>query len=193
MKTPHRNPWRLLALFLLALAPLSTFAANGDDDTDTFEPDQYFFLSPTLAYPPAAIGMGARGRLFDGRGKGVQAALVFTGDRGPGDADIVVDAIYAEGAGDHWQTLSLGARWVPLVRTHVAPFLGVGLSENWVQLSGSRPPPTACCGRHDHAWGVYASFGLTYQRVYIETRWIYIPDLFRRKTTLWTLSAGFGF
>lgn len=181
------------ALALLALTPLAAFGANGDDDSDSFEPDQYFFLSPTLAYPPAALGMGGRGRLFNDRGFGVQTALVFTGDRGPGDADIVVDAAYVQGGGDHWETLSVGARWVPLVRTHIAPFLGVGLNHQWMQLASNRPPPSACCGRHDHSWGAYASFGFTYQRFYIETRWLYATDLFRRKTTLWTLSAGYGF
>lgn len=183
----------VFALALLALSPLALLAAYGDDDTDSFEPDQYFFLSPTLAYSPGALGMGAHGRLFDGRGQGVQAALVFTGDRGPGDADIVVDAVYVQGSGDRWENLSIGARWVPLVRTHVTPFLGVGLSHQWMQLAGDRPPPSACCGRHDHSWGAYASFGFTYERVYLEARWLYAADLFRRKTNLWTLSAGYAF
>lgn len=181
------------ALLLIVCAPHALFAANGDDESDEFEPDQYFFLSPTLVYTPASIGMGERGRLFDGRGQGLQAALVFTGDRGPGDADILIDAAYAQGGGDRWQTLSVGARWVPLVRIHVTPFLGVGLSHQWMQLSSDRPPPSACCGRHDHSWGAYASFGFTYERVYIETRWLYAADLFRRKATMWTISAGYGF
>lgn len=178
---------RVLAIAcLLLLAPALRAAGEFDEALDA---DDRVFIAPELSFSGRD---GDPGRLFGGRGAGARFVLVLTGDRSPGDADIVLDLALSGGSGDRLQSLALGARWIPRVRPRHTPFLGGGISLDWAQLAEARRG--GCCGhRHDTAWGVYLAGGLEFDTLFVEVRARRLSALAGRNEVLWSAGVGWAF
>ncbi len=179
---------RALSLALL-LALLARPARAGDPDEET-EADNRLFVCPEVL---ADRGAGDGWRWFDGRGRGLRVSWVLTGDRGPGDADLVADLSLVAGAGDRREALAFGARWIPLVRPRLTPFLGGGLTLDWAQLDRARLGLEGGGRRAGFTWGAYAGGGFEFERFFFEARAVRLHAVAGEPRTLYLASVGFAF
>lgn len=193
------KPWliaRLIfsaALFLLAAPPLRAGDPADLDDEPEYETDSRIVLAPGKMFTPHHFRSIAGGsRLFQDNGVSLRLQLILAGDRGPSDVDIVLDTSVAFGHGDRFADLAAGVRWIPFVRPKLTPFLGVGLSQNYVHVD--RESLSGCCGKQNfHTWGGYLGLGLEFERYSIEARAQYLHSVLQERMVLYNLSFGFGF
>jgi hypothetical protein len=178
---------------LLAAAPLHAADAPETDDEPEYETDLRFVLAPGKMYTPHQFHSIAGGnRLFEDNGLSLRLQLILAGDRGPSDVDLVLDTSAAFGHGDRFADIAFGVRWIPFVRPRLTPFVGGGLSQNYVHVDGERL--SACCEKQTYnTWGGYASLGLEFNRYSLEGRAQYLHSVLQERVVLYSLSLGFGF
>ncbi len=177
-----------------AAAATNSRPIDGDDDDEAgLESDFRLVVAPGKMFTPHHFRSIAGGnRMFEDNGVSLRLQLILAGDRGPSDVDIVLDTSVALGHGDRLADLAFGVRWIPFVRPRLTPFLGGGLSQNYVHVDGERL--SGCCDKQNyHTWGGYLGLGLEFNRYSLEGRAQYLHSVLRERVVLYSVSLGFGF